>query len=120
MINDKEGIYFTWNYNNNEEKKILIKGGFNIPLNGGFNIANKLHQAIVMIVTFGGVEFVIRPYEDFIIFLDDVKLIDSNIHGSFDIDIMQYLNYQKYGTYYILFSLGPYLSNLEKIVRNKN
>lgn len=103
----------------NEEDNIIIKGMYKIKEDEEYGLHNKLHSAIVMDITTPTSFSSTNPFQDIIIFSDDVQHTDGFINGVFFINISQVIQDMPDVHFNVLFSMGKYLSNIETIKKDK-
>jgi len=99
-MDNEYGIKFDYTIENNE---VMIKGEFKIPENGNYNLKDILQKSIVMSL-----------------FKDDVNIMDNVIKGFFNFNLTPIINDTGVDIYYVLFSMGPYLSDIKMINLSDN
>lgn len=100
----------------NQDVGYVISGKFKIQKNEKYDLHRKLQASIVMVITTPVSFFSSNPFHETFIFKDDVKYSEHYISGSFNINISQVIQDMQAMRFNILFSMGEYLSNIEKIV----
>lgn len=94
-----------------------ISGQFNVSYekNGVTVQGAKVLKHIVLVVTRSGNYHSLTPFKDVVVFDDDVKDEGDSCSGFFNINVADHIAFDGEGDYYILCSLGTYLSNTLKI-----
>lgn len=72
-------------------------------------------KRIILVVTRSGNYQALAPFEETVVFDDDVKERKGGCSGQFNIKIMDHIDFGGEGDYYILCSFGTLLSNIVKI-----
>ncbi|VAW59611.1 hypothetical protein MNBD_GAMMA08-2633 [hydrothermal vent metagenome] len=116
-MDNEYGIKFDYTIENNE---VMIKGEFKIPENGNYNLKDILQKSIVMSLMYNTNYSVFRPFENIVIFKDDVNIMDNVIKGFFNFNLTPIINDTGVDIYYVLFSMGPYLSDIKMINLSDN
>jgi hypothetical protein len=70
---------------------------------------------IVLVVTRGANYAAMKPFKDIVVFEDDVHGTDEIAMGNFKLNVFDHIQFNGPGDYYILCSLGSYLSNITKV-----
>lgn len=98
-------------------KDIVINGDFAISNDDVSvqNINEKIIKHIVLIVTRSANHQSTNPFSDTLVFKDDVEINSNIVTGLFNIKLSDHINFDGQGVYYIMCSLGVYLSNTLKI-----
>lgn len=71
---------------------------------------------IVLVVTHAGQYAALKPYRDVVVFQDDVQDNEQTGSGQFNLHVFDHIKFQGKGDYYILCSLGNYLSNVVRVI----
>lgn len=116
---------------NNSEYFITIEGPQQCQHHDEFKISGqfKIHyeqsgisarsarvlKHIVLVVTRSGNYQALTPFKDVVVFEDDVKEEQGRCSGFFNVKVMDHIVFDGAGDYYVLCSLGTYLSNIIKI-----
>jgi len=92
-----------------------------IQINGDFTISNddkniqdineKIIKHITLIVTRSANYQSTTPFSDVLVFKDDVDVHSNIVTGAFNIKLSDHIKFNGKGEYYIMCSLGVYLSN---------
>ena len=117
----KFGIKITATSQVDESNAIHIVGSFNV-LNVGHGLPKQgflIPKHITLVTTRGGNYTAIKPFFDMVVFEDDVKDDGQSVSGNFNINVFDHIQFDGEGDYYILCSLGGYLSNIVKVVLGK-
>lgn len=95
-------------------KPFFIKGRFNILYdNNGITVrGSKVLKHIVLVVTRGGNHSADGPFQDIVVFDDDVTETKSGCSGAFHFNLFDKIGFDGSGDYYILCSLGTVTSNI--------
>ena len=98
-----EGILVTGNYKVLYAEEGVPKQSTLIP------------KHLTLVVTRLGNYTATKPFYDMVVFEDDVKDDGQCASGRFNINIFNKIQFNCEGDYYMLFSLGSYLSNIVKV-----
>ncbi|MFK5856886.1 MAG: hypothetical protein QM503_12210 [Bacteroidota bacterium] len=104
---------------NNPDGSVVVSGNFKIKEKEIYNIHSKRQSAIVMVITTPTSFYSFNPFKETIIFSDDVQKDDGYITGNFNINLSEIILDMKDIRYNILLTIGQYMSNIEKIIKNK-
>lgn len=99
-----------------DSKDIKLRGRFKVPYGkDGITVEGaQVLKHIVMVVSRGGNYQAVTPFKDAAVFADDVNDDGKSCSGGFNINVADHLMFDGGGDYYILCSLGTYLSNITK------
>lgn len=94
-----------------------LSGQFKVPYekNGIIVHGAQVLKHIILVVTRSGNYQAFVPFKDVIVFEDDVREVEGGCHAYFNVRVMDHLAFEGEGDYYVLCSLGSYLSNIIKI-----
>lgn len=95
------------------ENNIIVCGSFLLPMNKDIRVIAQPHKSIVLEVNSFGRHVVVTPFLDIVTFSDDLKENGQVRRGFFHLNISEYIDTTILGDYYIICSLGTYLSNIE-------
>lgn len=96
---------------------LKISGKYRIPL-ANETVPKKALQFpkhIVLVVTRSGSYAATKPFKNIVVFEDDVKDVDDYAIGQFNLNVFEHIQFNGAGDYYILCSIGNYLSNIVKV-----
>jgi len=117
----KYGMTITLDSNLSHKNEILIHGEYKVrysdqalPKQGVL-----IPKHIALIVTRSGNYIATKPFFDMVVFEDDVKDDGQSVSGNFNLNVFDHIPFNGEGDYYILCSLGGYLSNIVKVVVGK-
>lgn len=98
-----------------EGKNILIKGTFSLPYGSGGlpETPAEVLKHIVLVVTRSGNYQSVTPFQNVVVFPDDVKVEGELCSGFFNINVMDHIAFDGEGDYYLSCSAGTILSNTE-------
>ena len=109
------GMVLEFSMKESSKTQKIIQGAFALPKNQDIKVHGSPHQAIVVTINFDGRYSVVKPFEDLVAFADDVEETKTAHIGYFQLDMYDYLEYTHTGIYYVVSSLGIYLSNILQI-----
>lgn len=94
-----------------------IRGNFKVPYdeNGITPRGAQVLKHISLVVTRSGNYQALTPFKEIAVFDDDVKEEQGSCSGFFNIKVMDHIGFDGEGDYYLLCSLGTYLSNIIKV-----
>lgn len=94
-------------------KNIVVRGKFRVPYDkdGIPDQATQILKHVVLVVTRSGNYQSVTPFKEVIVFDDDVKDEGDACSGFFNIQAMDHIAFNGEGDYYLLCSMGTYLSN---------
>ena len=92
--------------------QVIVVGKLTLTKDSELFNAPSLYHKVVMVLQYNTGYQVLRPFADKIIFEDDVLRTSSMISGNFKFDITDIIKKLARNKYYILFSMGGYLSNV--------
>jgi hypothetical protein len=113
----ENGIAITAQTQCKESDGIRLRGEYKVP----YTEASVPKEAILMpkhialVVTRGGNYTAIKPFRDMVVFEDDVHDDGQCASGNFNLNVFDHIQFNGEGDYYILCSLGNYLSNVVKV-----
>jgi len=99
----------------NEDGKPIVEGRFSAPAEGDIDYAHHARRALVLVVSASFGYLADRPFESRVPFEDDVRAGQDAVAGSFALALEDFIDLEQEDTniYYVLMSIGPYLSNIE-------
>lgn len=103
---------------NDKNNNIIISGEFKIRENENYGLNDELHSAIIMVVTTPTSFYSFNPFQDIIIFSDDVDVKNGFISSGFNVNFSEVVSGMKDVRFNVLITLGDYMSNIEKITIN--
>lgn len=109
------GVVLEFSGKESSKTKKVIQGAFALPKNQDIKVHGPPHKAIVVTINFDGRYSVVKPFEDIVVFADDTEEAATAHVGYFQLDMYDYFKYTHAGTYYVVSSLGIYLSNILQI-----
>ena len=100
-----------------ENDGIIVRGNFRIPYSEGSvpKQAIMMPKHIALVVTRSDNYTAIKPFRQMVVFEDDVKDNGKYASGNFNFNVFDHIEFNGAGDYYILCSLGNYLSNIVKV-----
>lgn len=111
------GISITAQAHYREGESFLVRGEYKIPYaeESVPKQATLMPKHIALVVTRSGNYQAMKPFSQMVVFEDDVK--DDGIYamGHFNLNVNDHIQFNGAGDYYILCSLGNYLSNIVKV-----
>jgi hypothetical protein len=98
-------------------QQILLRGKFRLPCgqDGVPEEATQVFKHIVMVTTRSANYQSLTPFRDVIVFEDDVQKEGDFCSGIFNINVMDHIQFDGEGDYYLLCSVGTYTSNIVKV-----
>ena len=104
--------------NSKADADLKIKGKFSVSKTESALLAKgaEIPKHIVLVVTRGVNYQSCAPFENVIVFPDDVKEVDSAWQGHFNFSVFDCIGFQGAGEYFILCSLGKEVSNVLKVI----
>ena len=116
---NEHGINISASLAGSDNQSILIRGKFRVPYkkNGITAQGAAVLKHIVLVVMRSGNHRALAPFRDVVVFEDDIRDEGNSCSGFFNINVMDHISFQGKGgsDYYILCSLGTYLSNTLKV-----
>lgn len=109
------GVVLEFSMKESSKTKKIIQGAFALPKNQDFKIHGPPHKAIVVTINFDGRYSVVRPFEEIIVFADEVEETKTAHTGYFQFDVYDYFKRTHAGACYVVSSLGINLSNILQI-----
>lgn len=115
--NVEHGITINAKLQCQESEGILVRGEYKVPYADESvpNQATLMPKHIVLVVTRSGNYQAIKPFREMVVFEDDVKDDGKCAAGNFNLNVFHHIQFDGGGDYYILCSLGNYLSNILKV-----
>lgn len=105
-------------------RNLLLKGKFKVPycIEGVPGQSTQVLKHIVLVVTRSGNYQALTPFRDMAVFNDDVQDDGDGCSGFFNVDVMDHLHdgFNGAGDYYVLCSIGTFLSNIVKVTLTDN
>ena len=103
--------------NTRTDGSINIQSRFKIPYQQlGITVQGvEVLKHIVLVVTRGGNQAVVRPFKDFVVFDEDIKEDKQGCSGFFKFNLFDKISFSGDGDYYIMCSLGTTTSNIIKV-----
>jgi len=98
-------------------QQILLRGKFRLPCgqDGVPEEATQVFKHIVLVTTRGGNYQTLTPFRDVIVFEDDIQTDGNFCSGLFNFNVMDHIQFDGAGDYYLLCSVGIYTSNIAKV-----
>lgn len=113
MIIKEHGITLLQDTELSDQENMVIQGVFVLPRPlTAINVHAQPHKSLVLTVNSSGRYTVKRPYYEVVCFPDDIQQSEKSKKGYFQLNISSYINTNHSGVYYIMCSLGTYLSNI--------
>ncbi|MBI3560410.1 MAG: hypothetical protein HY080_01645 [Gammaproteobacteria bacterium] len=109
------GVLLVFSEKESSQKKKIIQGVFALPKHQDVKVNGPPHKAIVVTINFDGRYVVVKPFEDIIALGGDVEETKTAYVGYFQFDMYDYFEYTTAGIYYVVSSLGIYLSNILQV-----
>lgn len=104
---------------NGNKDRLLVHGAFSVPVQDFGRVGRPLHNMLVLVVTKGIQYVVTEPFADCVIFEDDEERSSTTRSGYFNLDLGAAADFDSHGKdTYVLFSLGPFQSNIVTINSN--
>lgn len=99
------------------KQRIFIHGKFRVPCGkeGVPQQGAQVLKHIVLVVTRSGNYQSLTPFKEVVVFEDDIRRDGNDCSAFFNIDVMNHILFDGEGDYYILCSLGTYISNIVKV-----
>lgn len=98
-----------------DRAEFTVYGCFRLPTGDAARIDAQLHKALVLVITKGSGYSVCNPFQNHVLFQDDEEELGGCKRGYFNVNIFDYLSKRVGGTYYVLVSLGAFLSNIVRV-----
>ena len=98
-------------------QQILLRGKFKLPC-GQHGVPEEATQAfkrIVLVTTRSANYQTLTPFRDVIVFDDDIQRDGNFCSGLFNFNVMDHIQFEGAGDYYLLCSVGTYTSNIVKV-----
>ncbi|MGQ9424388.1 hypothetical protein ACXYTJ_00390 [Gilvimarinus sp. F26214L] len=98
-------------------ENILLRGRLSVRRgqNGVPDAASDVLKHIVLVVTRTTNYQSVTPFKETVVFEDDVQSHGDICSASFNINVMDHIEFGGEGDYYILCSVGTYLSNVARV-----
>ncbi len=99
-------------------QKIVVHGKFRVQYEqiGVPTHATQTLKHLVLVVSRAGNYQTVTPFKDVVVFDDDVYHEKDGCSAFFNIDVMDHIHFNGVGEYYVLCSVGAYISNIVKVV----
>lgn len=117
FANVEIGIYIDAPVKFLESDGFYVSGRYKIPYSNEAvpDQSILMPKHIVLVVTCGANSAAMKPFKDIVVFEDDVHGTDEVAMGNFRLNVFDHIQFDGPGDYYILCSLGTYLSNIVKV-----
>jgi hypothetical protein len=101
----------------NNNQKIWLSGRLNLPLgkNGVPDSGAQVLKHIILVATRSGNYQSLAPFKNVAVFPDDFAQKNNECAATFNIQVMDHLAFDGAGDYYLLCSVGQFLSNIVKV-----
>lgn len=111
------GIVIEAGLDTQQPQKILVRGKFRVPYakDGVPEQGLQTLKHVVLVVTRSGNYQSLTPFQEVVVFEDDVREEGGGCSAFFNINVMDHIRFDGEGDYYILCSLGTYTSNIIKV-----
>lgn len=111
------GIVITADPRSTHAAGISLRGEYKVPYaeDSVPKQATLMPKHIAMVVTRSDNYVALKPFCDMVVFEDDVKDDGKCAAGNFSLNVFDHIPFKEGGDYYILCSLGNYLSNILKV-----
>ena len=116
-VNTEDGITISAQSQCKGSEGILVRGEYKVPYADDSvpKQATLMPKHIALVVTRSGNYQAMKPFRDMVVFEDDVKDDGKCAAGNFNFNVFDHIQFDGGGDYYILCSLGNYLSNIVKV-----
>jgi hypothetical protein len=100
-----------------ESDGIIVRGDYKVPYaeESVHDQATMMPKHIAVVVTRSGNYSAIKPFRSMVVFEDDVQDDGQCASGNFNFNLFDHIQFNGAGDYYILCSLGNYLSTVVKV-----
>ena len=100
-----------------KSQQILLRGKFKLPCGKGGvpEEATQVFKHLVLVATRTANYQSLTPFKDVIVFEDDIQTEGNYCSGLFNINVMEHIQFDGEGDYYLLCSVGTYTSNILKV-----
>jgi hypothetical protein len=100
------------------KQKIMVHGKFRVLYQqaGVPKQATQTLKHLVLVVSRSENYQSLTPFKEVVVFEDDVRDEGSCCSAFFNINLMDHIQFDGEGNYYILCSLGTYISNIVKVI----
>lgn len=100
-----------------KSQQILLRGKFKLPCgeNGVPEDGIQIFKHIVLVATRTANYQALTPFRDVIVFEDDIQKEGNYCIGFFNMNVMEHIQFDGEGDYYLLCSVGTYTSNIVKV-----
>ena len=114
IMNNETSFIEIKEVSSNEDDQILVSGKFNINYQADCLSVDSAEvlKHIVLVVTRSANYQALTPFQDVIVFDDDVTETEEGCSGSFNFNLFDKIGFDGSGDYYILCSLGTVTSNI--------
>lgn len=106
------GVELNYYRSPSDGDNVVVYGTFLMPKKHDIRSFGDPHKSLVLTVNSFGRHVVVTPFMDTIIFPDDLKENDQVRMGYFQFNISSYIDTSIVNDYYIVCSLGIYISNI--------
>ena len=98
-----------------KDSRPAAQGRFSVPATGDIDYAGHSRGALVLVLSTSFGYLADRPFKNQIPFEDDVRVVGDTVIGEFAFSLDEFIDFEQedLNTYYMLISIGPYLSNVE-------
>jgi|GEM_PF-6837373 len=98
-------------------QQILLRGKFRLPCgqDGVPEESTQVFKHIVLVTTRSANYQTLTPFRDVIVFEDDIQTDGNFCSGLFNFNVMDHIQFDGAGDYYLLCSVGTYTSNIVKV-----
>lgn len=100
-----------------EKGEPAVRGRFSVPDGSDVDFAEHGRHALVLVVSASFGYLADRPFRSQVRYQDDVATDPTGTSGTFAFSLDDFIAYDEdaANTYYVLMSIGPYLSNVETL-----
>lgn len=100
-----------------QKGKIIVRGKFRVVCgqHGVPEQGVETLKHVVLVTTRSGNYQALTPFQEVVVFADDVQQEGDICSAFFNIDVMDHIAFDGEGDYYILCSLGTHTSNIVKV-----
>lgn len=101
----------------NKPQQIVLRGKFKLPCgkNGVPEQGPQIFKHIVLVATRTANYQALTPFRDVVVFEDDVQKEGECYSGFFNVNVMEHIQFDGEGDYYLLCSAGTFTSNIVKV-----
>jgi hypothetical protein len=118
MVENAFGIRIKAGLHAEHKQKIVVHGKFRVLYQqaGVPKQATQTLKHLVLVVSRSQNYQSLTPFKEVVVFEDDVHDEGSCCSAYFNINLMDHIHFDGEGDYYILCSMGAYISNIVKVV----